>query len=171
MLQFNRFCTDVEKQLLKLCAVLLTENTCQRILCLKMKGLQFGDLKTMQKVIFEVTSITFTVVIGCIIFFGFFAQLAVINRYNPCYYTGTCFMYFLFTVIFIIILWFGFIYSKKMETLIHQIEETLSNPEISEKTSLLEKKTTTRKCCTTNIYEGPALVHGFNTILPQVLNI
>eukprot|EP00091_Calanus_sinicus_P010903 TRINITY_DN24985_c0_g1_i1.p2 TRINITY_DN24985_c0_g1~~TRINITY_DN24985_c0_g1_i1.p2 ORF type:complete len:106 (-),score=33.04 TRINITY_DN24985_c0_g1_i1:77-394(-) len=104
-------------------------------------------------------------------FFVFLTHTAVITRYISCYYTGTCFMYLLFTVIFAIILWFGFIYSKKMDSLIDQIEKTLDIPEITEKTWLLEKKTNTRKCYTNNIYEGPALVHGFKTILPQIQNI
>ena len=158
ILQF-KFCAHVEMQLLTLCAVLLKTLDYFYILSknwiVKMKCLQLGDFKTfqhirsnfktMQNSIFGLISLTLTVMISCIIFFVFWGhhQLRCLLLHWDL---------LLFTFIFVIILWFGFVYSKKTETLIHQIEGTLGNQNKTEKTSLHEKNTTTRKYYANNIY-------------------
>ena len=76
-----------------------------------------------------------------------------------------------FIAVFAAILWFGYIYSKKMETLIDRIEEKSRNTKLSEETWLLEKKKNkATKKLYTSIYSGLDPVHGLDGILPTLVH-
>jgi hypothetical protein len=97
-------------------------------------------------------------------------HIDIIHNFISCYYTGVCFMYILFMAVFVTILWFGYIYNKKIEAMIERMEEKSRNTNLTEDTWLLEKNTHTGKCYNL-IYEGPALVHGVGAIVPPVHNV
>ena len=71
----------------------------------------------------------------------------------------------MFGAVFAIILWFGYLYSSRMEAIIDKLEQNIMQEADYEITWLLGKHS--GKSYSSN-YPGPAPVHGFGTMLPTL---